>query len=167
MKAIVYTSNTGSTAYYAKMLSQKIAIPVYSMEEAIKKVESGSEILYLGWIMAGKIKGYEKAAKKYKIKAVCGVGMGKTGTQLAELREKNKIPETTQLFTLQGNFDMKKLRGAYKMMMNIMVKTAGKALANKQDRTPEEDDMLDMMVNGIKRVNSENLNEVLWWCDSL
>lgn len=62
---------------------------------------------------------------------------------------------------------MKKLRGAYKMMMSIMVKTAGKALANKQDRTPEEDDMLDMMVNGKKRVNSENLNEVLWWCDSL
>lgn len=62
MKAIVYTSNTGSAASYAKMLSQKIAIPVYSMEEAIKKVESGSEILYLGWIMAGKIKGYEKAS---------------------------------------------------------------------------------------------------------
>ena len=29
-----------------------------------------------------------------------------------------------------------------------MVKTAGKGLANKPDRTPEEDDMLDMMVNG-------------------
>ena len=28
-----------------------------------------------------------------------------------------------------------------------MVKTAGKGLANKTDRTPEEDDMLDMMVN--------------------
>ena len=167
MKAIVYTSNTGSTACYAKMLSQKIAIPVYSMEEAVKKVESGSEILYLGWIMAGKIKGYEKAAKKYKIKAVCGVGMGQSGTQLTELREKNKIPETTQLFTLQGNFDMKKLRGAYKMMMSIMVKTAGKALANKQDRTPEEDDMLDMIINGKKRVTGENLNEVLWWYDSL
>ena len=38
-------------------------------------------------------------------------------------------------------------------MMNVMVKTAGKGLANKTDRTPEEDDMLDMMINGGKRVS--------------
>ena len=29
-----------------------------------------------------------------------------------------------------------------------MVKTAGKGLTNKTDRTSEEDDMLDMVVNG-------------------
>lgn len=40
--------------------------------------------------MAGGIKGYKKAAKKYKVCAVCGVGMGQTGTQLKEIREKNK-----------------------------------------------------------------------------
>ena len=34
------------------------------------------------------------------------------------------------------------------MMMNIMVKTAGKALEKKTDRTPEEEDMLDMMLHG-------------------
>ena len=30
-------------------------------------------------------------------------------------------------------------------MINVMSKTAGKALSKKQDRTPEEDEMLDMM----------------------
>ena len=47
-----------------------------------------------------------------------------------------------------------------------MVKTAGKGLANKPDRTPEEDDMLDMMVNGGKRVSLQNLKTVTEWYKS-
>ena len=49
------------------------------------------------------------------------------------------------------------------MMMSIMVKTAGKALAEKKDRTPEEDDMLDMMMNGGERVKVQNLKEIIIW----
>lgn len=166
MRAIVYTSNTGSTEKYAKMLSHRIAVPAYSMKEAEKMIKPGTEIIYLGWIMAGKIKGYAQAAKKYRIQAVCGVGMGQTGTQLTEVRTKNTIPQNVPLFTLQGTFDINKLHGIYKMMMHVMVKTAGKALADKNDRTPEDDDMLDMMLNGSNRVRAENLNDVIKWYDS-
>ena len=48
-------------------------------------------------------------------------------------------------------------------MMEIVVKTAGKALDEKNDRTPEEDDMLDMILHGGKRVKEENLSAVLDW----
>ena len=51
----------------------------------------------------------------------------------------------------------------YKMMMNIMVKTAGKALEKKTDRTPEEEDMLDMMLHGGERVKKQNLQGVISW----
>ena len=44
-----------------------------------------------------------------------------------------------------------------------MVKTAGKGLANKPDRTPEEDDMLDMMLHSGNRVSIDNLGSVLDW----
>ena len=67
--------------------------------------------------------------------------MGQTGTQLKEVRDKNAIPQRIPLFTLQGNFDVKKLHGAYRFMRNVMVKIAGNGLANKTDRTPEEDDI--------------------------
>lgn len=166
MRAIIYTSNTGSTAKYAKLSSHQICVPSYSMAEAKTKVKLGVEIIYMGWIMAGKIKGYSEAARKYNIEAVCGVGMGQTGTQLTEVRTKNKIPQNTPLFTLQGTFDIKKLHGVYKMMMNVMVKTAGKALADKSDRTPENDDMLDMMMNGSERVKAENLKHIIDWYDT-
>lgn len=49
------------------------------------------------------------------------------------------------------------------MMMDIMVKTVGKALENKADRTEEEDDMHDMMLTGSKRVKAENLSALLEW----
>ena len=45
MRAIVYTSNTGSTEKYAKMLSHQICVPSYSMEEAKTKVKPGAEII--------------------------------------------------------------------------------------------------------------------------
>lgn len=158
MKAIIYTSNTGSTAEYAQLLGKELNLPVHSLQQAKNKVLVGSEIIYLGWIMAGGIKGYKEAAKLYKVRAVCGIGMGQTGTQLKEVRDKNAIPQRIPLFTLQGNFDVKKLHGAYRFMMNVMVKT---------DRTPEEDDMLDMMVNGGKRVSLQNLNAVTEWYKSV
>ena len=93
--------------------------------------------------------------------------MGQTGTQLKEVRDKNAIPQRIPLFTLQGNFDVKKLHGLYRFMMNVMVKTAGKSLAAKTDRTPQEDDMLDMMVNNGKRVSAQNLGAVVEWYKSV
>ena len=48
-------------------------------------------------------------------------------------------------------------------MMEIMVKTAGKGLAEKKERTPEDDDMLNMMLHGGERVRIENLSAILDW----
>ena len=163
MNAIIYTTNTGSTELYAELLAQKTGLPVYSLAEAKKRVFAGAEVIYLGWIMAGSVKGYAEAAKRYQVCAVCGVGMGQAGTQADSVRKKSSVPADIPLFTLQGNFDVKKLHGVYRLMMEIMVKTAGKGLAEKKDRTPEEDDMLDMMLHGGERVNAENLSAVLDW----
>lgn len=163
MNAMIYTTNTGSTEHYAELLAQKTGLSAYSLAEAKKRVFAGAEVIYLGWIMAGSVKGYVEAAKRYRVRAVCGVGMGQTGTQTDSVRKKSAISADIPLFTLQGNFDVKKLHGIYRPMMEIMVKTAGKALAEKKDRTPDEDDMLDMMLHGGERVKAENLSAVLDW----
>ena len=132
MDAIIYTSNTGSTEQYAKLLAQKTGFPAYSLAEAKKRDFAGAEVIYLGWIMAGSVTGYAEAAKRYQVRAVCGVGMGQTGTQTESVRKKSAIPANIPLFTLQGNFNVKKLHGIYRFMMEIMVKTAGKSLAKKK-----------------------------------
>lgn len=161
--AIVYTSNTGYTREYALLLGEKTGLPVYSLDEAMKSLAPGSTIIYLGWLMAGKVQGYSKAVRRYHTAAVCGVGMGATGSQMQDLRNANRLPASMPLFTLQGGFDINRLRGIYKLMMTIMAKTAGKGLAEKKDRSAEEDEMLELMLHGGSRVREENLTTVMEW----
>lgn len=161
--AIVYTSNTGYTRQYAVLLGDKTGLPVYSLEEAAQTLAAGNSVIYLGWLMAGKVQGYAKAAKRYRVEAVCGVGMGTTGSQLEDVRKANALSDALPVFTLQGGFDITRLRGVYRLMMNVMSKTMGKALAEKQDRTADEDAMLDLLVHGGNCVSEENLAAVMAW----
>ena len=163
MDAIIYTSNTGSTKRYAELLAQETGLPVYPLGEAKRSVPDGAAIVYLGWIMAGSVKGYHEAAKRYAVRAVCAVGMIRTGTQVEDVRQRNHVPADVPVFTLQGGFDLKKLHGPYRLMMDVMVHTVGKSLANKPDRTPEEDEMLDMLRHGGDRVAAAHLADVLAW----
>ena len=164
--AIVYTSNTGYTAEYARLLGQGTRLPVYALSEASVKLNSGAAIVYLGWLMAGKVQGYWKAAKRYSICAVCGVGMGATGSQMEDVRKANALPAGLPLFTLQGGFDMAKLHGIYKYMMTVMAETIGKRLAAKADRTAEEDRMLELLIHGGSCVREEHLKDVLAWYEN-
>lgn len=93
--------------------------------------------------MAGKVKGYRQAVKYFDVKAVCGVGMTATKAQVAEIYKANGIFEDMPAFCLQGEFEMDKLRGTYKLMMKTMKATVGKKLSGKADRTPEEDGCLN------------------------
>ena len=161
-KVILYTSNTGFTAQYAALLSEQTGLPCFSLKAA-GHIQPGTPILYLGWLMAGNVQGYKEAAKKYTICAVCGVGMGATGSQIADVRKANALPDEMPVFVLQGGFDRKRLHGIYKLMMTVMKNTVGKSLARKPDRTPDEDTMLDLLENGGSRVSPENLSSVLDW----
>ena len=83
--------------------------------------------------------------------------------QVADYKKANNLPEGLPLFTLQGGFDLKKLRGVYRLMMLVMSKTVAKKLAAKSERTPDEEDTLELFQNGGSRVSLENLKPVLEW----
>lgn len=51
-------------------------------------------------------------------------------------------------------------------MMGTMMNTARKGLKKKADRTPEEDEMLDILENGENKVCEENLGQILNWMTS-
>lgn len=166
MKAIVYTSNTGSTQNYAKLLGESIHLPVYSLSQAMTQLEDKSEIIYMGWIMAGMIKGYADAAKKFEVKAVCGVGMSKTGDNLEQTRAQSQIPEDVALFTLQGAHEPKKLKGVSKLLLSMVVKKSIKELEQKDNRTDDDNDMLAFLKTTGSRVSPQNLNDVIDWYDT-
>ena len=166
MNAIVYTTNTGHTKAYAELLGQKTGLPVLELKEASKKLPPNAQVIYMGWLMAGTVKGYSKAAQHFSIQAVCGVGMAAVGSQVADIYKTNGICAEIPVFCLQGGFEMEKLRGIYKLMMKTMRATAGKKLSEKTDRTPEEDEMLRLLMHGGNCVSAENLREVVTWYSS-
>ena len=161
IQAIVYTSNAGTTAQYAALIGDKTGLPVYPLHSA--DLASGAEIVYLGWLMAGTVKGYREAAKRFSVRALCGVGMGETGSQIPDVRKANAVSDGMPVFTLRGGFDITKLHGIYRFMMGVMKKTAGGKLAKKTDRTPDEDVMLDMLLHGGNYVSEENAAALLDW----
>ncbi|MBQ8830722.1 MAG: hypothetical protein IJ017_03900 [Oscillospiraceae bacterium] len=158
IKAIVYTSNTGYTADYAKLLHDHTDLPVYSLEDSRRKLKEGTEIVYLGWLMAGSVVGYKEAAKLYKIKAVCGVCLAASGSLTESVRKTHSIPNDVAVFTIQGGFDMKKLKGGYKLGMMVMSKILKKKLTAD---TEENRRIINMLDNGGSCVSADNLKDVI------
>lgn len=163
ISAIVYTSGTGTAAQYAQLLAGQTHLPVFSLRDARSALADGAEILYLGWVMAGSVKGYADAARRYRVRMVCAVGMAATGTQLSEVRKASSIPEETALFTLQGGFHPEKLNAGYRLMMRMMRGVLIRQIAEKPERTPADEDMLDLLRHGGDRVSEANLAQPLAW----
>lgn len=163
IQAIVYTSETGTTAQYAHMLAERTGLPVHTLKEAGSALAANTEIAYLGWVMASGVKGFADAAKRYRVRMVCAVGMAATGTQTDEVRKASAIPADTALFTLQGGFYLEKLRGMYRLMMRLMRKALIKQLSEKPNRTPADEDMIALLEHGGNRVSEANLAQPLAW----
>lgn len=157
--AIVYTSNTGHTRQYALLLAERIGIPVYSLREAKELLTRGCPVIYLGWIHASRIRGYDEAAKRFAVCAVCGVGLCDTGTLLNEVRKATAIPADIPLFTLQGGFDRSRLKGLDKLMISMLTK----GLAAQKQRSAQEERMLELLNRDESYVSAENLAGVLEW----
>lgn len=159
IEAIVYTSNTGHTRAYAKMLGVKTGLPVLSMEEAGEFLKKNAEIIYMGWLFASNVRGYPKAFRRYRIRCVCGVGLGDTGAQDIPVRKATEIPDTIPLFTLQGGMDYSRLTGINKFMIDMLTFM----LSHKTGRTEDETKMLALIQTGGYYVDETHLSEVLSW----
>ena len=156
MASIVYVSNTGSSKRYAEMLSEKTGYPCYAFSDSDKAV--GTDVIFIGWVMAGAVQGLSEARVKFgTLKAVVAVGMMKSDSQDAAVKEKNSISEP--YFSLAGAFDIKKLSGMYKMMMGMMVKMIKAKL--KESNEPKAKEMVEKFEEGFDMVSEENLEEIL------
>ena len=158
---IVFTSNTGFTARYAAMLSEKLAIPALPLEEAMKSLPAGTPVIHMGWLMAGSVVGCKKARKRFALAAVIGVGLGDTGAQDDAARKACKLPADVPVFTVQGGMDHQKLKGGFKVGITILTKV----MAAKKNRTPDEDKMLALLQKGGDYVSEGELAAVLAWAE--
>lgn len=154
---IVYCSNTGSAKKYAELLNEKTGLPCVDISKR-SSVSADEEIIFIGWIMAGSLQGLKEVRETFSdIKAVCGVGMMKGEKATEETKAKNGITEP--YFFLPGDFDMKKLKGMYKMMMGMMLKMVKGKIKESGDEKGEE--MLKMLENGIILFDEKEIEQVV------
>lgn len=163
ISGIVYTSNSGYTAQYARLLGAALDLPVTDAKWGADP-HPGRAVIYLGWLMAGKVQGYAKAAKEFDIRAVCAVGMGPASKANADkLRAKLSLPADVPVFTLQGGFDIRKLRGPYKWIMTLKCKQIRKTLEGKDHLSAAQQLTYDMATTGASAVKAENLAPIITW----
>lgn len=153
MQAIVYKSNTGHTRRYAQMLAKRTGLKALTLDEALKTLPPGAEVVYLGWLFASKIRGLAKAQKRFQVRAVCGVGSGFAGEEMIRaLRAANKL-DGAALFYCQGGMDKSRLNPLYRALLSAMAKN----LEKESPRTEQQDAMLDMLKNGADLVSEAAL----------
>lgn len=157
--AVVYVSNTGRTARYARLIGEKTGLPVFELTEAKKTLPKKAPIIYCGWLIASNVQDYKKAARRYEVVALCGVGLCPTGELMAEVRKATKLPAETPLFTLQGGMDRAALTGIYGSMIDFLIKSMEK----KKNPTEQDAAMLAMLREGGDFVSEENLGAFLAW----
>ncbi|MDD4840014.1 MAG: flavodoxin domain-containing protein [Clostridia bacterium] len=159
-KYIVYKSNSGFTKKYAELLANELGISAINYSD-MEEIEKDSDIIFMGWIMASKIQGLSKAQKKFNINAICSVGMAPPSEKITNEIFANNNVEENKFFYLQGGFDMQKLKGIYKILMQIMEKVIRKKLSKNKGEDEELSYMLDMLENGMDCVSIENLKPLL------
>lgn len=155
--AIVYTSKNGHTKEYAEILSKKINVPIFSLEEAIEKLNKNSRIIYMGWIRANKVVGYKKAWKKFCVCLVIGCELSDTGTMIGDIRNKTNINSSVHLFTIQGGIKLSSLRGFDKFLIKMLISR----LSKSKKRTPQDDRLLYLLTHEESNVKEENLKATL------
>ncbi len=167
IKAILYASNTGYTKQYAEMLAGATGLPAYNIKNSIPPATRGQDVIYMGWLMAGGVTGFKKIRKQYNVKALCAVGMSPAEPDQTAGIKKSYSIQDTPVFYLQGGFDMKKLTGIYKLMMQVMCKKILSDLGKVAERTPEQEAVYKMATEGANYVSEANLQPVIDWCKTV
>lgn len=167
IQAIVYTSQTGYTQRYAQLLAEKTGVPAYSAKEARGKLPSKAEIFYMGWLLAGTVKGIQSAMDRYTIRgaAIVGISPQGNGDLWTEARINGGCSDSGgRLFYLQGGYAPEKLGFIHRMMMKSMAGSVVRQVAAKGDKaTDQERQMAEVFQHGGDFVRPEALDEIVQW----
>lgn len=158
---IVYESKTGFTKRYAEMLAEKTGLKAYHIKE-LTGANKSDEILFLGWMKAGKVQGLNKLNKN-QVKAVCASGIERAVKSSEDAAiARNKIEGLPFFYLRGGCLPLKDLKGMDKILMSMFVKM----LKGRKEKDEEIEESIRNIENGFNGVREENLDPVLQWLNA-
>ena len=140
---ILYGSQYGATKRYAEKLAELTGLPAVSYEKA-PDLAGCEQIVYLGGLYAGGVKGLKQAVKKFP----AGVRLILVTVGLADVQDEQNVEnirrsvrrqlpagllQNTVLFHLRGGIDYGRLNLTHRTMMTLLYNRARKLPPEQQN----------------------------------
>lgn len=162
IKAIVYHTKTGYTERYAKILSERTGLPCYNMNEALGQFGKNDEVIFMGNIMTGTVKGYKKAHRNFTTCFVVGVGISYPTNEIKEdVRDRTDIVDEP-FYLLRGGIDYKKISKFKGFFLKKMAEIANAGREKGEDHQHDQE-TIDILMEGGDYFNPEYLQPVVDW----
>ena len=169
---IIYNSQTGFTAKYAQWMAEATGAERMELKEAKKKnlhdFDTYQNIIYGGWVMGGnvsKLQWFEQYLNAWKSKrlAVFVVGASPEDSEsVAEFLEKTFEGEQWRDFArfyCQGGLNYDRMSTPNRLLMKMLKKS----LDGKKDKTPQEEEMAQMLGTSYDISDRKYAEPVIAW----
>lgn len=174
-RAVIYTSQTGFTQKYARLLGERLSAEVITLDEAKKMpAESFADaeaIIYGGWLMAGKITGAEWFTEKistWRGKKLVLFGVGGSPKESPDI---DKVLETAltdeqrqyaKVFYCQGGICYEKM----KFFPRIILKMFTSMLRRRKDIADSDRAMAEMLTGSYDISGEEHIVPIVEYVGS-
>lgn len=160
-RIVVYTSKTGFTEKYAKWIAKALKCEAKSLTDVkLEELKNYDQVIYGGWIMAGRIRGYSRIHKlNIKNLVVFACGMTKPSEDLRKKIALDNGVDIESFFYFEGGYNPQKLGFISKFLLGFIKRS----LEKKEDKTEDDYRILDTF-KGADRTRPEYIDPLLEYC---
>lgn len=166
---IIYASHYGTSKCYAQKLSEMTGIPVISYED-IKDLSEYEEIIHLGGLYAGGVKGLKNTIKALPQNGkliIVTVGLAdvsiKENTDHIKMAVRQQVPQSIldriEILHLRGGIDYSRLSFLHKTMMSFVYKKVRNT--SEEQKTAEVRELIETYNQKVDFVDFDSLNTVI------
>ena len=162
MKRIVlYESGTGFTAQYAAWIAEELQCESVALKNAKSvNVADYDQVIFGGWMCAGKVMGYDKFVKLHAKNAVLfAVGMAPAVPEVANKIIADNGFNAERFFYFEGGYRPEKVN----FIMRTMMKMLKKSIEKKPEKT-EEDLYIIKTFHGADNAKKEAIQPLVEFC---
>lgn len=171
MKNIVlYKSKYGNTHQYASWIAEELDWELRDFSEFKKKeIRNYQKIIFGGGVYMGKISRKSQVLEWFKDKPIiifaCG-GNNNVEKDINDIKRNNFTEEQLdfhEFFYLPGGVDFSKVKGVYKMMLNVF----RKIMEKKKKKTNDEEAILEGFTNPTHYVDRKEIEAIVAYAKSM
>lgn len=160
-RIIIYESGTGFTAQYAAWIAEELQCESVALKSAkAVNLADYDQVIFGGWMCAGKVMGYEKfKALPVKNVVLYAVGMAPSVPEVAEKIIADNGFDAESFFYFEGGYRPEKVN----FIMRAMMKMLKKSIEKKPEKT-EEDLYIIKTFHGADNAKKEAVKPLVEFC---